>query len=80
MIYAQIDSIYLHFSVSSNRKFELGETNYLEKITANAKHKQIQLQLQQVQAEKQIKNNAIALENRLHNLKQALQQEQKALG
>ncbi len=52
-IYQQIDSIYKHFSLSATRKFELGESNYLEKITASAKHKQVQLQLTQSQMEKQ---------------------------
>ena len=51
-IYHRIDSIYRQFSISAHRKFELGESNYLEKITASAKHKQIQLQLQEVQTEK----------------------------
>lgn len=52
-IYQQIDSIYKYFSLSATRKFELGESNYLEKITASAKHKQVQLQLTQSQMEKQ---------------------------
>lgn len=52
-IYQQIDSIYKRFSLSATRKFELGESNYLEKITASAKHKQVQLQLTQSQMEKQ---------------------------
>jgi cobalt-zinc-cadmium resistance protein CzcA len=36
-----LDSLYQNFSKASNRRFELGETNYLEKITAQAKFRQI---------------------------------------
>lgn len=43
MIYKQLDSLFSNFSKAALRKFELGETNYLERITAESKHKQIQL-------------------------------------
>lgn len=49
-IYQQIDSLYAKFSESAKRKFELGESNYLEQLTAQAKHKQILLQTTQNQS------------------------------
>ena len=38
-----IDSLYSSFASIASRRFELGETNYLEKITAASKQKQIHL-------------------------------------
>jgi len=46
-LYKGLDSLYTNFSKMASRRFELGETNYLEKITADSKQKQIQLQYQQ---------------------------------
>jgi cobalt-zinc-cadmium resistance protein CzcA len=43
-----LDSLYQNFSKASNRRFELGETNYLEKITAQAKFRQIKTSLSQI--------------------------------
>ena len=40
-LYKTLDSIYARFSHAANRRFELGETNYLEKVTAQAKQRQI---------------------------------------
>jgi cobalt-zinc-cadmium resistance protein CzcA len=40
-----LDSLYQNFSKASDRRFELGETNYLEKITAQAKFRQIKTKL-----------------------------------
>ncbi|MBA4745527.1 MAG: CusA/CzcA family heavy metal efflux RND transporter [Muricauda sp.] len=40
-LYASLDSIYSKFAHAANRRFELGETNYLEKVTATAKQRQI---------------------------------------
>ena len=53
-IYTFLDSLYAKFSHNASRKFELGESNYLEKITAKAKQKEIALQYQQVVKEVQI--------------------------
>ncbi|WP_299214281.1 CusA/CzcA family heavy metal efflux RND transporter [uncultured Dokdonia sp.] len=39
-----LDSLYSNFATIAARRFELGETNYLEKITAASKQKQINLQ------------------------------------
>jgi len=39
-VYKYLDSIYQKFAYASQRRFELGESNYLEKITAQAKQKE----------------------------------------
>ena len=46
-VYSYLDSIYEKFAYASQRRFELGETNYLEKITAQAKQKELQALLNQ---------------------------------
>lgn len=46
-IYKQLDSFYTRFAYAASRRFEIGETNYLEKITAQAKHKQLQTRFKQ---------------------------------
>ncbi|MDY9917455.1 MULTISPECIES: TolC family protein [Proteiniphilum] len=53
VLYTQLDSLYSAFSKAGNRKFELGESNYLEKITAEAKSKQIHTTLIQLKNQKQ---------------------------
>lgn len=50
-IYKRLDSLYSNFSKMSSRRFELGETKYLEKITAASKQKQISLEYLQAQQE-----------------------------
>ena len=50
--YTYLDSLYQNFTKASDRRFELGETNYLEKITAQAKFYQIRLKLKQLENEK----------------------------
>ena len=47
--YTYLDSLYGYFSIAATRKFELGETNYLEKLTANSKQIEIKLLLNQVE-------------------------------
>lgn len=42
-VYKRLDSMYANFANVAARRFELGETNYLEKITAASKQKQIQI-------------------------------------
>ncbi|MTI26152.1 CusA/CzcA family heavy metal efflux RND transporter [Fulvivirga kasyanovii] len=42
-----LDSLYSHFALAANRRFELGESNYLEKITSESKQRAIKLSLQQ---------------------------------
>ncbi len=44
-LYASLDSIYRRFSQAASRRFELGESNYLEKVTAQAKQRQIRNEL-----------------------------------
>ncbi|WP_438425753.1 CusA/CzcA family heavy metal efflux RND transporter [Aquimarina macrocephali] len=48
-VYKRLDSLYTNFSKVAARRFELGETNYLEKITAASKQKQINLKYEQAQ-------------------------------
>ncbi|WP_053992274.1 CusA/CzcA family heavy metal efflux RND transporter [Mangrovimonas sp. TPBH4] len=47
--YTYLDSLYTAFAYAANRKFEMGESNYLEKLTAETKKKEISLQLQQAE-------------------------------
>lgn len=42
-IYASLDSLYGQFAYAAQRRFELGETNYLEKITAASSRQKINL-------------------------------------
>jgi cobalt-zinc-cadmium resistance protein CzcA len=51
-LYRYLDSLYQNFSKASDRKFELGETNYLEKITAQAKFRKISTALSQIENDK----------------------------
>ncbi len=50
-VYKRLDSLYINFSKVAARRFELGETNYLEKITAASKQKQINIKYSQAQKE-----------------------------
>lgn len=50
-VYRQLDSLYSKFSEAARRRFELGETNYLERITALAKRKEWQTLYLQVSEE-----------------------------
>jgi cobalt-zinc-cadmium resistance protein CzcA len=43
-----IDSLYENFSRAAKRKFELGDTNYLEMITAQSKYKEYSTQVNQL--------------------------------
>ena len=43
-IYDRLDSLYKQFDHAAKRRFELGETNYLEKVTATSKQRQIAIQ------------------------------------
>ncbi|WP_209400738.1 CusA/CzcA family heavy metal efflux RND transporter [Pseudozobellia sp. WGM2] len=46
-IYLRLDSLYQNFANMAKRRFELGETNYLEKIMASSKQRQLQIALEQ---------------------------------
>jgi cobalt-zinc-cadmium resistance protein CzcA len=45
-----IDTLYSNFSHAASRRFELGETNYLEKITAQARQRELELELKKAEA------------------------------
>src|SRR5690606_27840586 len=49
--YKFLDSLYQKFASASKRRFELGETNYLEMISAQSKHKQLETLFKQSQQE-----------------------------
>ena len=46
-----LDSLYQNFSQAAERRFELGETNYLEMITAKSKQKQLHTLYKQAEQE-----------------------------
>ncbi|TJY38041.1 CusA/CzcA family heavy metal efflux RND transporter [Pontimicrobium aquaticum] len=46
-----LDSLYKNFAKASERRFELGETNYLEMISAKSKQRQIEMLLGQASKE-----------------------------
>ena len=48
--YRYLDSLYATFEYAANRKFAQGESNYLEKLTAETKRKEIAIRLRQIQA------------------------------
>tara|TARA_R110002050_G_scaffold149463_1_gene276036 strand:+ start:74717 stop:79045 length:4329 start_codon:yes stop_codon:yes gene_type:complete len=53
--YLFLDSLYSTFEYAANRRFEQGETNYLEKLTFETKRKEVTVQLNQV-SENIVKN------------------------
>ena len=48
-LYRKLDSLFTNFSKVAARRFELGDTNYLEKITAASKQQQIHLKYSDTQ-------------------------------
>ncbi len=58
--YAYLDSLYTHFVHAASRRYEVGETNYLEKLTAVSKEGEIALQLQQSQESKKVSEILLA--------------------
>lgn len=58
-VYRYLDSLYQAFEQAASRRFELGETNYLEKITAQAKQRQLQTRYRQ--AEQDVRQARLAL-------------------
>ncbi len=48
LIYKKLDSIYKDFAHKAQRKFELGESNYLEALTSKAKQKEISIDFARV--------------------------------
>ena len=55
-----MDSIYASFSRMAQRRFELGETNFLEKATSSAKQQQVRLALEEAQQKERSSLIAIA--------------------
>ncbi len=53
-VYKGLDSLYQNFAHAAQRRFELGETNYLEKITARAKQRQLETDYRQSREDVQI--------------------------
>lgn len=47
--YRYLDSLYTSFESAANRRFEQGESNYLEKLTAETKKKEVALKLNQIE-------------------------------
>ena len=52
-VYSTLDSLFERFAYGARRKFELGESNNLEKMTAEAKRQELALQLEQIGMERQ---------------------------
>ncbi|MDX1751987.1 MAG: CusA/CzcA family heavy metal efflux RND transporter [Salinimicrobium sediminis] len=50
-VFSVIDTLYSNFSHAATRRFELGETNYLEKITARARQRELKLELKKAETE-----------------------------
>ena len=46
--YTYLDSLYAQFQHAAGRRFDQGESNYLEKLTADTKRKEISLMLNQI--------------------------------
>lgn len=70
--YQYLDSLYQNFAVSAKRRFELGETNYLEMITAQSKQKQLETLYKQAlqeiilateQLKKVVQTDSLAISN-----------------
>lgn len=53
-VYRRLDSLYQNFAHAAQRRFELGETNYLEKITARAKQRKLGTDYKQSKEDVQI--------------------------
>ncbi len=60
-LYNELDSLYNSFAYAAKRRFELGESNYLEKITAEAKQKEINTETRQLVED--IKKQVIAIKS-----------------
>lgn len=63
-IYQQLDSLYSKFDYAASKKYELGESTYLEKLTAISKAKQLNLNLELIRKEQ------ISVLNKIKNLLQ----------
>jgi cobalt-zinc-cadmium resistance protein CzcA len=59
-VYKNLDSVYSSFASIATRRYELGETAYLEKITAVSKQKQVNLKNTQSQKDLMVAYNELA--------------------
>jgi len=66
-IYQRLDSLYQNFAHMAKRRFELGETNYLEKITASSKQRQLQIALEQARQDVTIAYNELLTKIQIPN-------------
>lgn len=66
-IYERLDSLYQNFAHMAKRRFELGETNYLEKITASSKQRQLQIALEQARQDIAIAYNNLVTKIQISN-------------
>ena len=57
--YQFMDSLYANFAKVAERRFELGETNYLEMITAKSKQRQLQIMVKQAEQDVIIRKEAL---------------------
>jgi cobalt-zinc-cadmium resistance protein CzcA len=74
--YRFLDSLYKDFAKKATRRFELGETNYLEMITARSKQKHLETLYKQALQEVSISKaqlNAVVQEEGLEIIEQPLQ-------
>jgi len=61
-IYTRLDSLYNAFARAAERRFELGATNYLEKVTATSKSRQLDIKLQEARTTQEVlRKNILAL-------------------
>lgn len=58
---ARVDSLYQRFTRAADRRFELGESNYLEKITARAKAREWQNLLEQTRKDVELAEETLNL-------------------
>ena len=65
LVLKRLDSFYQTFAHAAKRRFETGETNYLEKITAQAKQKQ--LHTLYLQAEQDVQKSLLELQKIVQN-------------
>jgi cobalt-zinc-cadmium resistance protein CzcA len=64
-IYKRLDSLYQAFAQAADRRFELGATNYLEKVTARSRRQQAKISLTES------RSRVSTLESQLRSLVQA---------
>ena len=58
-IYQRLDSLYSAFAQAAERRFELGAANYLEKVTATSKSRQLELKVLEARTRAEVLRNGI---------------------